>query len=213
MPDDLKFLVHERSPKFEAAAEIVAVHLRHVLSRLLDPQVVPTRVSNRVKTISSAFRKIREKGRTGLRLDTVRDVENHVTDLAGARVVCDYLSDLVFIHGYLSRHRAFNILSNKTKDYIEHSKYGYRGVHLIVQVQTTFGRAKCEIQLRTMLQHAWAEKNHDLLYKLKRGQVRRVPKQIRTLMEKQSDLLYTIDQMALEIADAVTKIKKKTPKT
>ena len=84
-----------------------------------------------------------------------------------------------------------------------HPRDGYRGVHLVVEVKTSFGRARCEIQLRTMLQHAWAEKSHDLLYKLGKTDLRRVPKQIRTLMEQQSDLLYDIDKMALEIADFV----------
>lgn len=211
MADDLRPLLLERSAKFEAAAEIAAVHLRHVLrrSRLLDPQVVTTRISNRVKTVKSIFRKISQKKRDGLPLNTVRHVENHINDLAGARVVCDYLSDVAFIHAYLQRHPAFKVLSTKTKDYIAHPEDGYRGVHLVVQVQTSFGRAKCEIQLRTMLQHAWAEKNHDLLYKLGSTKVRRVPKQIRALMEKQSDLLYNIDQMALEIADAVRQIQRR----
>jgi len=211
MADDLRPFLLERSAKFEAAAEIVAVHLRHVLrrSRLLDPQVVPTRISNRVKTVKSIFRKISQRKRDGLPLNTVRHVENHINDLAGARVVCDYLSDVAFIHAYLQRHPAFKVLPTKTKDYIAHPEDGYRGVHLVVQVQTSFGRAKCEIQLRTMLQHAWAEKNHDLLYKLGSTEVRRVPKQIRVLMEKQSDLLYNLDEMALEIADAVRQIQRR----
>ena len=211
MPDDLKPLLIERSAKFEAAAEIIAVHLRHVLtrSRLIDPQVVPTRISNRVKSVRSILRKIAQKKRDGLPLETVRHVENHINDLAGARVVCDYLSDVAFIHAYLQRHPTFKVLPTKTRDYIAHPENGYRGVHLVVQVQTSFGRAKCEVQLRTMLQHAWAEKNHDLLYKLGSSKVRRVPKQIRMLMEKQSDLLYTIDEMALEIADAVRQIQRR----
>ena len=139
MPDDLKPLVLERSAKFEAAAEIIAVHLRHVLgrSRLLDPQVVPTRISNRVKTVKSIFRKISQKKRDGLPLNTVRHVEKHIDDLAGARVVCDYLSDVAFIHAYLQRHPAFKVLSTKTRDYIAHPQDGYRGVHLVVQVQTS----------------------------------------------------------------------------
>lgn len=167
MPEDLKSLLLEQSAKFEAAAEIVAVHLRHVLrrSRLVAPQVVPTRVSSRVKTIRSIFRKIAREKLDGRRLKRVRDVENHINDLAGARVVCDYLSDVAFIHAYLQRHPAFKVLPKKTKDYIAHPMDGYRGVHLVVKIQTSFGRARCEIQLRTMLQHAWAEKSHDLIYK------------------------------------------------
>jgi putative GTP pyrophosphokinase len=211
MPDKLKPSLVERSVKFEAAAEILGVHLRHVLRRtkLVAPEVVPTRISNRVKSIKSIFRKIAKKKREGLQLNTARRVENHINDFAGARLVCDYLTDIVFIHAYLQAHPAFKVLPKKTEDYIERPKDGYRGVHLVVEVQTSFGRAKCEIQLRTTLQHAWAEKAHDLLYKLKKKELRLVPKEIRLLMEEQSDLLYNIDKMAVEIAGAIRKSQSK----
>ncbi len=211
MPDELRPQVIERLAKFEATAEIVATHLRHALrrSRLIAPEVISTRVSCRAKSIKSIFRKIRQKKRDRLQFRRVRDVESYINDLAGARVVCDYLSDVAFIHGYLQRHPAFNILPRKTEDYIANPRDGYRGVHLVVEVETIFGRAKCEIQLRTMLQHAWAEKSHDLLYKLGRTDLRRVPKQIRALMENQSDLLYNIDEMALQIADAVRQAQRR----
>ena len=211
MPDNLKSQVIERSNKFEGAAEIVALHLRHVLrrSRLFAPLVVPTRIFSRVKDPKSIFRKITQKKRDGLHFNTARDVENHINDLAGARLVCDYLSDVTFIHGYLQRHPAFKVLRGKTEDYIAHPRNGYRGVHMVVEVQTSFGRARCEIQLRTMLQHAWAEKSHDLLYKLGKTDLRRVPKQIRTLMEQQSNLLYNIDTMALEIANLVRQSQRR----
>jgi ppGpp synthetase/RelA/SpoT-type nucleotidyltranferase len=213
MADALKSLrssLIERSVKFEAAAEILAAHLRHVLrrSKLVDPQVVPTRVSSRAKTLKSTLRKIgqiRKRKTKGKRVElkTPHNVETHINDLAAARLVCDYLSDIAFIHGYLQRHPAFKILHSKTEDYIAHPKEGYRGVHLVVEMQTSFGRARCEVQLRTMLQHAWAEKSHDLLYKLRKTELERVPKQIRTLMIHQSNLLHDMDTMALEVADAV----------
>jgi len=213
MPDNLKSLLIESMAKFEATAEIVATHLRHVLihNKLVDPQVVSTRVSSRVKTIRRILRKIaRKKKRERPQFNTLHDVEIHINDLAGARVVCDYLSDVAFIHAYLQLHPAFKILPTKTEDYIAHPKDGYRGVHLVVEVQTTFGRARCEIQLRTMLQHAWAEKNHALLYTLGSTKLRRVPKGTRALMDKQSDLLYNMDEAALLIADAVRKAQRRT---
>jgi len=189
----------------------VAVRLRHVLrrSRLVAPAVVPTRVSSRVKDPKSIFRKITRMKRDALRFDTARDVENHINDLAGDRLVCDYLSDVTFIHGYLQRHPAFKVLRGKKEDYIAHPGGGYRGVHLVVEIQTSVGRARCEIQLRMILQHAWAEKSHDLLYKLGKTYLRRVPMQIRNLMERQPVILYNIDMMALEIADLVRQSQRR----
>lgn len=205
MPNLLTPALVERSVKFEAAAEILAAHLRHVLrrSKLFDPQVVPTRVSARAKTLKSILRKIQQKTRDGFKFKTPQHVEHQINDLAAARVVCDYLQDISFIHGYLKRHPAIKILANKTEDYIANPKDGYRGVHLVVEVKTSFGRARCEVQLRTMLQHAWAEKSHDLLYKLRKTELKRVPRHIRQLMVNHSNLLFDIDTMAFEIADAV----------
>jgi len=193
------------SVKFEAAAEILATHLRHVLrlSKLVDPQVVPTRVSSRAKSAKSALVKIARKRKEGLKLNTPRSVETHITDLAAARVVCDYLTDIVLIHGYLERHPAIRILRHATEDYVAKPKNGYRGVHLLVEVQTAFGKAVCEVQIRTMLQHAWAEKSHDMLYKLKKRELDHIPKHIRNLMENQSNMLYELDRIGVEIAAAV----------
>lgn len=210
--NDLKSSLSKRSVKFEAAAEILAAHLRHELrrSQLVDPQVVPTRVSSRVKTAKSIFRKIARMKRDGLQLNTASNVENHINDLAGARLICDYLTDVVFIHGWLQRHPVFKVLRKHTEDYIARPRDGYRGVHLVVEVKTSFGRARCEVQLRTMLQHAWAERSHDLLYKLSGTDLRRVPKEIRTLMENQSNLLYNIDQMSVNITDAVRRWRRRS---
>lgn len=66
----------ESSAKHEAAAEVVAVYLRHILRRrgFVDPQGVPTRVSSRVKTLQSAARKINLKRRTkGVDVRAIRE--------------------------------------------------------------------------------------------------------------------------------------------
>jgi putative GTP pyrophosphokinase len=202
----LRKLLEDGAEKYQAAAELVAAHLRHLLwrIRLLDPMVVPTRVSARAKTLKSALRKLKRHPRSGS-IRTRRAIEACLDDLAGVRVVCDYLSDVEAIRGYLHEHPAFKVIHSKTKDYIVKPNKGYRGIHLVVRIVTSFGWIKCEVQVRTTLQHAWAEKTHDLIYKLGKTDLERIPRQIRGLVEDQSNMLYDIDVSSLKIFRLIKK--------
>jgi len=55
--------------------------------------------------------------------------------------------------------------------------FGYASVHFVVEFRpdmlklseyALFDKMKCEIQVRTILQHAWAEIEHDIVYKSQR---------------------------------------------
>lgn len=206
MPTPLRKIFETNRQRFEEAQEIVAVHLRHLLRAhsLVDPAEIGTRVSARVKHSNSVIRKVRLKERhLGVKIRSLRRLHAHIDDLAGARVVCDYLTDIALIIGYLRRHHAFDVLTDKIEDYISNPKNGYRGFHLVVWVDTSFGKTKCEVQIQTALQHAWAAKSHTLLYKLQVRDLNRIPAEIRQLMENQSDMLYNIDQMAAQVSRAV----------
>jgi len=78
------------------------------------------------------------------------------------------------VYAYLKRHPAFREVPGKFEDYIAKPKLGYRGLHTVVRINTTSGLAKCEIQMRTGLQDAWAIKSHTLLYKLKKKDLDRL---------------------------------------
>ena len=80
---------------------------------------------------------------------------------------------------------------------------GISKLHTVVHITTTSGPAKCEIQMRTGLQDAWAVKSHALVYKLKKKDLERLPNELRNLLASQSDALYTIDKDALAIARLV----------
>lgn len=207
----LRKALEEIAEKYQAAADLVGMHLRHLLRRirLLDPMVVPTQVSARTKNSESALRKLKLHPRSGS-IRTRRSIEACLDDLAGVRVVCDYLSDVETIRGYLQEHPAVKVIHSKTKDYINKPKEGYRGIHLVVRILTSFGWTKCEVQVRTTLQHAWAEKTHDLLYKLGKTDLKKIPREIRGLVQDQSAMLYNIDVAAVKIADLISRERRRT---
>jgi ppGpp synthetase/RelA/SpoT-type nucleotidyltranferase len=191
-------------PRFEEAVELMTVHVRFLLrsTGILSPGELEHRVTGRVKTSQSCFLKIRrieKKNRRPLR--GWHEVLAQVDDIAGIRVVLNYLDELPAVYAYLRRHPSFREIAGKFEDYVQNPKVGYRALHSVFKIRTTFGPAKCEVQVRTALQDAWAAKSHALLYKLKKTELERLPAGIKKLIAQQSDLLYNMDQMAGELAD------------
>lgn len=73
-------------------------------------------------------------------------------------------------------HNEFQVLerSNKTDTLVREERLGYQSVHYIISLKPNraslpeyarYGPLKAELQLRTVLQHAWAEIEHDIQYK------------------------------------------------
>jgi hypothetical protein len=64
--------------------------------------------------------------------------------------------------------------SDKAAALVEEGRFGYQSIHYLVTLKETrtqlgeyaqFNRAIIELQVRTILQHAWAEIEHDIQYK------------------------------------------------
>ena len=114
----------------------------------------------------------REKSELSLK-NTLQNLQSFkslkdVKDLAGCRVIF-YLNDSVErIIQYLRDE--FEVVDQKPK----YSDDGYQAIHLIVKLKKDrlqltkykrFNDLQCEIQLTTVLFHAWSEMAHDIIYK------------------------------------------------
>jgi ppGpp synthetase/RelA/SpoT-type nucleotidyltranferase/thymidylate synthase ThyX len=193
-------------PRFEEALDLILVHIRHLLrgQGLMHPDELSHRVTGRIKATKSFLKKVRRiENQSGKKFRSFSQTINRIDDIAGMRVVCNYLEEVLLVYGYIRQHPAFTEIKGKFEDYIHRPKLGYRALHTVVSIQTSFGLAKCEIQIRTALQDAWAVKSHALVYKLKKTDLSRVPRQIRNLLIQQSHFLYTCDQGAEEIASLI----------
>ncbi len=100
-----------------------------------------------------------------------RPTIDRIEDLMGIRIVCPFLDDLGVAERLLSAR--FDI-TEVDKKYERHSfrEFGYDATHLLLDLQDRNVEhplpcvpAVCEIQLRTILQDAWAEVEHELIYK------------------------------------------------
>ena len=124
-------------------------------------------ITDRIKSLESIIGKL-EKNNLEF---TVQNINDRIHDVVGCRIVCLTLDDVNAIVDLLRRtiNRTEGFKIDKEKDYINNPKEnGYQSYHFRVSVPVTFSDEKynvpCEIQVRTLLIHAWAELHH-LCYK------------------------------------------------
>jgi len=96
--------------------------------------------------------------------------EPHITDLLGIRVICPFIEDLTKAETLLKEH--FDVIETEQKGHYTFKEFGYESIHVLIKIPAHIiqkrGQTGCdvaEIQIRTILQDAWAEVEHELVYK------------------------------------------------
>jgi putative GTP pyrophosphokinase len=152
---------------------------------------------SRVKEADS----IRKKSeRDHIPLDEALDV---LKDIVGVRIVCNNLEDVDKVVETIRKHPDINVLEIDPPESLHVGKGdGYRARHLVVNIVEYKGykRQKVlgEVQVRTLLQDAWAHLYHDDFYKPKEEAQHWLDEQ----MKKLSDRLYALDRQAQDIRGA-----------
>ena len=121
-------------------------------------------MERRVKDMTSLVKKLQRKGLT---IDA-ETAKTNILDIAGIRVVCNYLEDIYVIEKLLLKQEDVKLL--KRKDYIEHPKEnGYRSLHIVVSIPVFLAdrveATPVEIQIRTIGMDMWASLEHKIRYK------------------------------------------------
>ena len=128
------------------------------------------RVEGRVKTFESYFKKY-----IRLLKKNPRQEAGHtaplITDMLGIRVICPFLEDLAAVEELLKEKFDVTEVERKGGDHT-FREFGYESIHLLITIPEDM-RPKtgiccsttAEIQIRTFLQDAWAEVEHELIYK------------------------------------------------
>jgi len=147
-------------PAYEKALLEVAGTVRALLEQ---HGLTPT-IKTRLKRFDDYYEKLLRSSRKKKRAPVI-------TDLLGLRIICPFLEDVDRVERLLADR--FEIVETVRKA-AGHSfrEFGYDAVHLLVRLENTgiesplpHTRRVCEIQLRTILQEAWAEVEHELVYK------------------------------------------------
>jgi putative GTP pyrophosphokinase len=159
-PETIRQFLEQR-PDYEQLCAEIAYILR---KRLSQADIEISTVTNRAKTLKSFLEKITRKEYSKPFID--------ITDFAGVRVVYLYEQDLNKIESIIKKE--FTIIEKVDKLNEKGSdRFGYGAIHYIIKLGKNSSGARyddlknllCEIQVRTVLQDAWAIIDHHLVYK------------------------------------------------
>lgn len=121
-------------------------------------------IKTRIKKPMSIINKLKKDGIEV----TLDNIEKHLNDVAGIRVICSFPDDIYKLADYLEAQDDIRVITRK--DYIAKPKSnGYRSLHLIVEVPifltTEKKNMRVEVQFRTIAMDFWASLEHKLKYK------------------------------------------------
>lgn len=183
---------------YEQFRKLIEEYLRNLLN---EKEISFHSITSRTKNIDSLAKKIDLKNKYH-HLD-------EITDLVGIRIIT-YYSDTIdqiseLIENNFIIDRANSIDKRKS---IDPDRFGYRSLHYVVQINTeeiklkekvADSKLKFEIQISSILQHTWAEIEHDLGYKSQEE----IPYDIKRSFSRLAGLLELADEEFLRIKNEI----------
>jgi ppGpp synthetase/RelA/SpoT-type nucleotidyltranferase len=148
--------------------------LKRVLEKACGVSLPEAFVQARPKSVASFAEKCVRKQ------DKYKDPVNNMTDLCGARVLVQTLEQVKAVRLFIEAN--FKIGEQDDKGLLLGADvFGYRDMHYIIRIipekaaalgfkpdeVAAIGDKRAEVQVRTWVQHAWADTLHDRMYKTK----------------------------------------------
>ena len=149
-----------------------------------------------MKSVASIEEKIALRGLS------IENLAQDMQDIAGLRVMVQFVDDVDEVLALLRRRSDMTIVSER--DYIRNRKHsGYRSYHVIISypVDTIDGRKEilAEIQIRTLAMNFWATIEHSLNYKYQGN----FPEEIKLRLETTARMAYELDEEMRKIRDDI----------
>ena len=152
-------------PVYSRMAEVIPARLKDFFA---EAGIIVAAVERRVKTEHSLADKLTLKG------NKYADIFD-VTDIVGLRVITFYVDDVDKVASALERLFDIDWENSVDKRKVhEIDSFGYLSLHYICRIPESsykdpehpeINKIRFEVQMRTVLQHAWANMNHDTGYK------------------------------------------------
>jgi len=154
--------------KYESGTYARILTLRDLVNRLeqaCSPLVSRPSIKTRIKKFDSYYKK---------HVKLLREnpfQQPHITDLMGIRIVCPFIEELDLVEKLVEKH--FDVTEVDRKEHSNAIKeFGYEAIHMLIRIPPDIARVRgdtgcdvAEIQIRTVLQDAWAEVEHEIFYK------------------------------------------------
>ncbi|CAI9401555.1 GTP pyrophosphokinase YwaC [Nocardioides sp. T2.26MG-1] len=149
-------------------------------------------VSSRLKSPESLVEKLQRKGLELEDRPSFDEIRSTITDIAGVRVVCSFVSDVYRVFDMLVEQQ--DISTVEVRDYIARPKpNGYRSLHALVEVPVFLSGGPVpvlvEVQFRTIAMDFWASLEHKIYYKYRRD----VPVELLDGLHEAAETAYALD--------------------
>lgn len=121
-------------------------------------------IQSRIKSKESILGKLRRKNLK----ENFETAKNHLTDIAGIRIICYFEADVYHVAEQLKKYT--DMICMRESDYIANPKpNGYKSYHIILGVPVYHTDSKeyypVEVQIRSLTMDLWASMEHRIIYK------------------------------------------------
>ncbi len=206
--NEIKQQYEAKLPEYEQAKNRIQSLLESIISQ---KKIVVHAITGRVKAIDSYCEKASD--------EKYKNPIEEITDYIGFRIICYVQDDVEKIADIITKEFDIDEKNSidKSKD-LGINKVGYRSNHFIAKMNAT--RLKLpeysflkdivfEIQVRTLLEHTWAEIEHDRNYKFHGV----LPEEIRRKLNLLSGVLEVVDDNFNNLSKEIDKYAKSIEKT
>lgn len=204
MSNDIKISYEEMMLKYEFALETLKTELNILIKEYeFNNKTNPVEhIKTRIKTKESAIKKLEKKGYD----INIYNIQNHVHDMIGVRIVCSFLSDVKEIVNLIKNSKQFKI--KEEKDYITTpKKSGYTSYHLILLVPIYLDKkieyVEAEVQIRTIAMDFWASLDHKMQYKFEKN----IPLDVKREMYNCAVDIKNLDYKMYKLNEIINKYK------
>ena len=190
---------HDKFVEFEATyAKALKRYKRTIRESLSESEITAILVKLRCKSRMGVFTKQLDRA--------YQDPWTQCADLIGARIVVPLASDKARVIAAFDRSKSITVLEVEDKELTrdpKHLKYG--GLHIQIECGDFLGPTgrpiQCEVQVRTIAEHTWAETEHKYVYKGPKG----LPQSVQRTFAR---LLALVELMDDELVRGVEDVKR-----
>ena len=207
--EKIKELVAEYDENYELY-KLYTKKTRNAIEELLEEENIKIHsISSRVKEKSSFKEKLNKSE------DDEYKVLSDITDISGIRIITIFEDEVDEVAEIIKQEFEIDYENSVDKrNLLDPDRFGYLSLHYIVKSSSErldlpeakgSKICKAEIQIRSILQHAWAEIEHDLGYKSEIT----VPREIRRNFSRLAGLLEIADNEFVKTRDDLKEYEEK----
>ncbi|WP_235833780.1 GTP pyrophosphokinase [Aeromicrobium chenweiae] len=155
-------------------------------------------ISSRLKNPDSILEKMGRKDCE----PTFESITEKITDIAGVRVTCSFVSDVYHVFEMLTSQSDVTVV--EIRDYIAAPKpNGYRSLHALIEVPVFMSDGEVpvlvEVQMRTIAMDFWASLEHKIHYKYREDVPQSLLDGLKQAAETATDLDVTMERLHTEV--------------